>query len=68
MTLVWTYFGHNQQTWTPFGHDLDTLQIWTCFGYILATFWTLSYFLCPKCVHPVILKEDSFFSWNPKEG
>ena len=34
-------FGHNLDiTWTPFGHCLDTLQVWTYFGHFLDTFWT----------------------------
>ena len=40
MTLVWTYFGRNQQTWTSFGHHLDTF--WKWFGHIadMNMFWT----------------------------
>ena len=33
--------GHNFDiTWTPLGHDLDTLWVWTYFGHILDIFWT----------------------------
>ena len=78
MTLVWTYFGRNQQTWTPFGHHLDTFwalfghiagmdMFWTCFGHILDTFWTLSQFLCPKCVHPHIVQESLVLPTSPRE-
>ena len=38
-------------TWTPFAHDLDTLQVWTYFWHILDRFQTFSQFMCPKCVH-----------------
>ena len=34
-------FGHHLDvTWTPFGHYLDTLYVWTHFGHFLDTFWT----------------------------
>ena len=56
VTLVWTYFGHNHHTWTPHGHDLDTLKVWTCFGHLLDTFWTCFGHITIFCVQNVSIQ------------
>ena len=45
-------FGHKQQSWTHFGHHLDTK--W-CLVTFMDTLWRLLGVLCPKCVYPHIV-------------
>ena len=36
--IFWPLFGH---FCTPIGHILDIFLVWTCFGNILVTYWSL---------------------------
>ena len=49
---VKTHFGHYEQGWTCFGHQLDTFWVLVTF---LDTLWTLLVTLRPKCVRPYIV-------------
>ena len=56
---TWTLFGHFLDTFlTLSGHILNTFWIWTHFGYILGTFWILFEMMCPKCVRPYIVDQS----------
>lgn len=49
---VKTHFGHYEQGWTCFGHQLDTFWVLVTFSDAL---WTLLVTLRPKCVRPYIV-------------